>query len=204
MPNSSRSQAPAKPRATFDAGYYRRFYLDRRRRVATPEGTEKVVDFVAAYLRLLDVRVRTVLDLGCGLGWWKAPVERAFPRVRWTGVEVSEHLCGELGWKRGSVVDWKGTPADLVVCQGVLQYLGDRDAKRALRNMTRLAKRAIYLEALTSEDWESNVDRARTDGEVALRPAELYRSALRKEFVHCGGGLWVRQGEATLFALETS
>lgn len=190
------------PRATFDAGYYRRFYLDRARRVGSPDGTAKLVDFVAAYLRLLDVRVRSVLDLGCGLGWWKAPVERAFPRVRWTGVEVSEHLCDELGWKRGSVVDWKGKPADLVVCQGVMQYLAERDAKRALRNLSRLARRAIYLEALTSEDWADNVDRERSDAEVALRPAAFYRAALEKKFVHCGGGLWVRKGEATLFALE--
>ena len=191
------------PRTNFDAEYYERFYLNRNKRVTTLEGTARVVEFVAAYLRMLDVRVRTVLDLGCGLGWWKAPMERVLPGVRWTGVEVSEHLCDELGWKRGSVVDWKGRPADLVVCQGVMQYLTTRDAKRALVNMKRLAKRALYLEALTVEDWEENVDRERTDGEVELRSAAFYRDALRREFVHCGGGLWVRKGEATLFALET-
>lgn len=189
-------------RRSFDAAYYRRFYLDRSRRVATPEGTERLVEFVAAYLRMLEVPVRSVLDLGCGLGWWKAPCERLFPRAKWTGVEVSEHLCGELGWKRGSVVDWRGAGADLVVCQGVLQYLGARDARRALANLARLARRAIYLEALTREDWEANVDRRRSDDQVALRPAESYRRALARSFVPCGGGLWVRKGEVTLFALE--
>jgi trans-aconitate methyltransferase len=189
-------------RRCFDAGYYRRFYLDRGKRVASPQATEALVEFVGAYLRLLDVRVRTVLDLGCGLGWWKAPIERCMPGARWTGVEVSEHLCETLGWARGSVVDWKGPAADLVVCQGVLQYLDEREVKRALANLKRLAKKAIYLEAVTLEDWEKTVDRKRSDPEVALRPAELYRRALSTRFVHAGGGLWLRRSEATLFALE--
>lgn len=190
-------------RRTFDASYYRRFYLDRGKRVAGAEDTTKLADFVASYLRLLDVRVRTVLDLGCGLGWWKAPIERAIPGAKWTGVEVSEHLCETMGWERGSVVDWRGAGADLVVCQGVLQYLDDREAARALANLKRLAKKAIYLEAVTLEDWKKNVDRKRSDREVALRPAETYRRALATRFVHAGGGLWIRKGEATLFALET-
>lgn len=191
-------------RRTFDASYYRRFYLDRARRVATPEGTERLVEFVAAYLRMLDVRVRTVLDLGCGLGWWRAPILRCLPGASWTGVEVSEHLCDTLGWQRGSVVDWRGPAADLVVCQGVLQYLDDRQAARALANLKRLATKAIYLEAVTLEDWKKNVDRKRSDRDVALRSAETYRRALSTRFVHAGGGLWVRKGEATLFALERS
>ncbi|UJR86424.1 Hypothetical protein I5071_85190 [Sandaracinus amylolyticus] len=189
-------------RRTFDEGYYRRFYLDRKRRVASREDTEKLVEFVAAYLRLLDVRVRTVLDLGCGLGWWRDPVLRCFPGATWTGVEVSEHLCDTLGWSRGSVVDWKGEPADLVVCQGVLQYLDDREVTRALANLKRHATKAIYLEAVTREDWSKTVDRARSDHDVALRSAEVYKRALSTRFVHAGGGLWLRKSEATLFALE--
>ena len=189
-------------RRTFDEGYYRRFYLDRGKRVAGAEDTAKLVEFVAAYLRLLDVRVRSVLDLGCGLGWWQTPVLRAFPGATWTGVEYSEHLCKTMGWHRGSVVDWRGAGADLVVCQGVLQYLTDREATRALANLKRLAKKAIYLEAGTLEDWKKNGVRKRSEREVSLRSAETYRRALATRFVHAGGGLWIRKAEATLFALE--
>lgn len=189
-------------RNTFDESYYRRYYLDRQRRVAKPETTAAIVDFVASYLRMLAVPVRSVLDLGCGLGWWREPVLRAFPRVRWTGVEVSEHLVAKYGWKKGSVVDWRGPGGDLVVCQGVLPYLDDPSAARALRNLKRLAKRAIYLEAVTAEDWKKSVDRRRADAEQRLRPAEFYRQALSTRFVHLGGGLWLRKGEAHLFALE--
>lgn len=189
-------------RTNFDADYYQRFYLDRSCRVGTPESTARLVDFVAAYLRHLGVAVGSVLDLGCGLGWWREPVARNFPGANWTGVEFSPHLCATLGWARGSVVDWRGAGADLVVSQGVLQYLDERDAKRALSNMKRLAHKAIYLETVTEEDWAHTVDRRRSDADIALRPAGFYRASLGLRFVHAGGGLWVRKGEATLFALE--
>lgn len=189
-------------RQQFDESYYTRFYRDPRRRVGTTASTARVVAFVASYLAHLEVPVRSVLDLGCGLGWWKAPCAERFPRAKWTGVERSEHLCEELGWKQGSVVDYPGRPADLVVCQGVLQYLGDRDARRALANLARLAKHALYLEVVTREDWDDVLDRERSDDEIDLRPLAFYRRALDRDFIACGGGLFVKRDSATLFALE--
>src|SRR5690242_4341122 len=79
----SRSMA----RTEFDAAYYRRFYKDPRRRVGSPESTARLAAFVAAYLAHLEVPIASVLDLGCGLGWWREPALRAFPGARWTGVE---------------------------------------------------------------------------------------------------------------------
>jgi SAM-dependent methyltransferase len=189
-------------RTEFDRRYYERFYEDPKRRIGTPEGTERLVDLIAAQLAHLEVPIRSVLDLGCGLGWWRAPVEKRFPRATWTGVEVSEHLCRERGWERGSVVDWRGAGADLVVCQGVLQYLSDRDASAALRNLARLARRALYVEVVTREDWEETVDRRRSDGDIELRPADFYRRALDRAFDACGSGLYVRRGQTRLFELE--
>ena len=190
--------------ARFDSKYYERFYENPRTRVATPDALEPRVSFVAAYLRYLDVPVRSVLDLGCGLGWWRQAALDAFgPRTRYVGVEVSAHLCAELGWEEGSVVDWSGAPCDLVVCQGVLQYLDDRSAERALANLARVTRRALYLEALTQEDWDRNVDQKRTDGDVHLRPAEFYRRGLARSFFCVGGGLFLpRRTDAVLFELE--
>jgi hypothetical protein len=190
-----------KARREFGPDYYARFYRDEPRSVGTPETTERLVRFIGSYLAHLEVDVREVLDLGCGLGWWKAPVETSMGAT-WRGVEWSEHACAEHGWERGSVVDYGGSGADLVVCQGVLQYLGKKDCDRALRNLQRLARSAIYLEVVTEEDWESTLDLTRSDRDIALRPAEYYRSALRKHFVSCGGGLFVRRNECVLFALE--
>ncbi len=187
----------------FDRAYYDRFYRDPRTRVGTRRAFARLGRFVGAYLRHLEIEVSTVLDLGCGVGHWREAARRAFPRATYTGVEVSAYLCREYGWERGSVVDWAGDPADLVVCHGVLQYLDARDARRALRNLARLTEGALYLEVLTREDWDENVDRRVTDGEVFLRPAEFYRRELRKHFVACGGGLFVPRDSGTvLFELE--
>lgn len=190
-------------RTRFDAAYYARFYEDPRKRVGTREGTERLATFVAGYLAHLEVKVKNVLDLGCGLGWWREPIERAIPGARWRGVERSEHLCRELGWEQGSVVDYPGRPADLVICQGVLQYLTDREATKALGTIARVASKALYLEAVTEEDWDEVLDRDRSDDDIEVRPLAFYRDGLiRRGFVPCGGGVFVRRDAATLFALE--
>lgn len=193
----------ANPNRKFDRAYYDRFYRDPRTRVASREGFRRLGRFVAAYLAHLEVEVDSVLDLGCGLGHWREVAAERFPDAEYTGVEVSEYLCRELGWERGSVVDWDGEAADLVVCHGVLQYLGARDCKRAIANLARLAEGALYLEVLTEEDWDRNVDQAVTDGDVFLRPAAWYRRELGRRFVACGGGLFLpADTPAVLFELE--
>lgn len=189
---------------TFDAAYYERYYERPRTRVASPEDTARLARFVAAYLAQLRVgEVRSVLDLGCGLGWWKDPVQQLFPDAKYRGVEYSDHLVQKLGWEKGSVADYAGARADLVVCQGVLHYLDTKTAKRAMANLARLTKKALYLEALTKEDWEETVDQARTDGRMQLRPARFYRSALEPHFESCGGGVYVPKARpVVLYELE--
>jgi SAM-dependent methyltransferase len=189
----------------FDAAYYRRFYGDPRTRVADRASTDRLVTFVVAYVRFLGLPLRHVLDLGCGHGLWRAALRRRAPRARYHGVEVSAWLCRRFGWQRGSAVDYApGHTFDLVVCQGVLQYLADGDAAAAIDNLGRLACGALYVEALTDRDWAENCDRALTDGDVNLRPLDWYRRRLARSFVALGGGLFVRRdaGIAT-FELET-
>jgi SAM-dependent methyltransferase len=189
--------------SAFDAEYYRRYYQDPRTRVAGPEDTARLARFVAGYLQHLGIAPRTALDLGCGLGWWKPALSSLYPELRYRGVEHSAHLAKELGGEQGSVVDYGGARADLVICQGVLHYLDRRDALAAIATLARVTKKALYLEALTKEDWEHHVDRARTDGSMKLRPATFYRRALAPHFVACGGGLYVPHASpVVLFELE--
>jgi SAM-dependent methyltransferase len=188
----------------FDAAYYERFYQDPTTCVLSTESVDRLVDFVCAYLRHLEIEVETVLDLGCGLGLWRAALERHLPDVHYTGVEYSEYLCCQYGWEQGSVVDYRpAEPADLVVCQGVLQYLPARQARAAVRNLARVTAGALYLEVLTRRDWEENCSQDRTDGHVYLRQADWYRRALGKYFIPIGGGLFVpREDPPVLYELE--
>lgn len=192
-------------RFAFDRAYYERHYRDRRTRVGGLGAIMRLGDFIAAYLRYLEQPVATVIDFGCGLGHWQRVVRRHFPTARYTGVEVSRYLCTRYGWTRGSVVDWVADePADLVICHGVLQYLDAPHARRAIRNLARNCRGALFLEALTREDWDHNCDRERTDGDVYLRPAAWYRRELRPRFRPAGGGVFLRpDSPAVLYELET-
>jgi hypothetical protein len=119
-------------------------------------------------------------------------------------VEWSEYLCAQLGWVHGSVVDFASRhPFDLVVCHDVLQYLTHADAERAIDNLGRLSRGALYLGVLSREDWERNCDRERTDEEVVLRSARWYRRRLARHFVNAGGGLFLKHdAPVVLWSLE--
>lgn len=189
----------------FDERYYDRFYKNRKTRVAEPADTERLARFVAAYLAYLHVPLKTVLDVGCGLGMWRDALSALGISTDYTGLEVSEYLCETYGWTRGSVVDFKtGRKYDLVVCQGVLPYLEDDDLRPAAANLARLCRGALYLEAVTEEDWKGGLcEPKRFDRSMILRKGAVYREILDKHFTPCGGGVFVpKSSHAVVLELE--
>lgn len=189
----------------FDEAYYQRFYFNQKTSVVDPTHVERLGAFVCSYLQYLRVPVRRVLDVGCGIGLWREVITRHFPQASFHGVEYSEYLCGRFGWERGSVLDHKvKTPYDLVICQGVLPYLNAADVTVAMRNLAKLSRGALYVEAVTREDWEQDtLDDTLTDPRLFRHPAQLYRSTLAEGFTEMGGGVWLsRQTALPLFALE--
>lgn len=190
--------------ARFDRRYYERFYGDPSTSVYDVQDVHRVCAFVLAYLDRLELPVRRVVDLGCGLGYWRDALAELRPKAKYLGVEYSEYLCTELGWERGSVVDWRGNGAfDLVICHGVLQYLQSSDAERAIENLAHNCRGALFLEVLTKADWDDNCDRAVTDGDVHLRTGNWYRKRLAPHFTALGGGLWLHHDTGiSTFELE--
>ena len=188
----------------FDADYYHRFYGDPATRVVSQGHVRKLAAFTVSYLRFLGMPLRNALDLGCGVGHWRTALKALTPRTSYQGVEYSAYLCERYGWARGSVVDYNpGIDFDLVICQGVMQYLPDRDAAAAIANLGQLCRGALYLEALTQRDWDENCDRSVTDGDVHLRSGAWYRKHLAKSFTALGGGVFVAKGaNVALFELE--
>jgi SAM-dependent methyltransferase len=179
----------------FDAGFYRRFYLDPRTRVVTPTEMARRADLVAAFVRHGELRVRSILDVGCGLGLMRKQLQRHFPRARYTGLEVSQYLCDKHGWVQGSIATFDpGQAYDLVVCYDVMQYLEARPAAAALRNLARLCAGVLHFGALTQEDWDLYCDKRRTDRNVHIRPAMWYRRRLARSFINAGSGMFVRRG----------
>jgi SAM-dependent methyltransferase len=194
----------SRPRAEFDAAFYRRFYLDSATRVHDPRSRRRLADFVLACLDHLGIPVRRVLDVGCGLGHWRVELARRRPGARYTGVETSGYLCDTLGWERGAADTWRGRGRhDLVICQSVLQYLDDRAVARSLANLARQCRGALYLEVVTREDWRRHCDRETTDGHIHLRPAAWYRKAIARHFRAVGGGIFLpKDSPVVLYELE--
>jgi hypothetical protein len=188
----------------FDAAYFRKYYFNAATQVTTAAEMRGRARLIAAVLRHANVPVNRILDAGCGIGLLRKPFAEALPRARYTGLEASDYLCGRYGWTQGSVVDHVPRAAfDLLVCYDVLQYLSDRDAARAIANFAALSSAALYISALTLEDWRNNCDQSRTDGSVHLRPGEWYRRRLRRRFYYLGFGVWLRKDvTAVLWDLE--
>ncbi len=204
-PGTPETCVKSDPEAAFDAAYYQRFYFSKKTRVVDRAHIDRLGAFVCSYVQYLGVPVRRVLDIGCGIGLWRAVIARHFPRARYHGVEYSEYLCTRFGWERGSVVDYRAKlPSDLVICQGVLPYLSARDARLAMRNLASLCGGALYVEAVSREDWQQGaVDESLTDAGMKQHPASLYRRGLAGGFTELGGGVWLSpRANLPVFALE--
>jgi SAM-dependent methyltransferase len=184
----------AQPANNFTAAYFRKFYLNAATRVVTPREMHSRAALIAGALRQCQIPVRSILDAGCGIGLLRKPFKELLPRARYVGLESSQYLCGRFNWIHGSISDFApGKSFDLVVCYDVLQYLPDREAARAIANLGKLSRAALYVSALTTEDWRENCDRSRTDRAVHLRRGEWYRRRLKKSFHYVGFGIWVRK-----------
>jgi len=168
----------------YDADYYRRWYHDPAQRVITPAAVARKVRLVLGIAEsLLERPVRSVLDVGCGEGGWRAHLRRLRPGLRYTGVESSEYVLERYGRardiRRGSV----GTLGevrlaasyDLVVVCDVLQYVPDRELGAGLTAIADRLGGVAYLEAYATEDA--------IEGDHAdwhHRSAEQYRRHFRR------------------------
>jgi SAM-dependent methyltransferase len=185
---------PAPATTLFGPTYFRKYYLKPGTRVVTPAEMRTRARLIAAVLAQAGIPVRRIVDAGCGIGLLRKPFAEVLPKARYIGIDASDYLCARFGWTKGSVIDFAPkTPGDLVVCYDVLQYLDDRDAARAIANLARLTRAALYISALTREDWRDNCDRSRTDRAVHLRTGDWYRQRLKRHFRYLGFGVWLRK-----------
>ena len=186
--------APAKKRERFDSAYYARFYRNPKTRANDPAAAARLAAFITAYAAHLGVRIRRFVDVGCGTGDLVRALARRLPAAKADGVEVSAWACKRYGWIQQSAEEFC-TPDryDLVLCTDVLQYLDDRAATRALRNLCSSSRALLYIGARTQNDINQHADPARSDLSGHYRSAAWYRRRLARSFVPLGGSLFVRR-----------
>lgn len=191
---------------SFDRHYYQRFYFDPRTAVASRAEVLARARLITGCVQYLGVPVGKILDAGCGIGQLRTPLLRAFKRARYLGLEYSEYLCHRYGWRQGTIEGFRSRERfDLVICYDVLQYLSAPAARRAIANLARLCRGALYFGALTREDWRENCDRTRTDPITGLRSGDWYRRELSRAFRPIGCGMWLKRDlPVTLWNLDAA
>ncbi|MFM2287975.1 MAG: hypothetical protein RL684_1118 [Pseudomonadota bacterium] len=186
--------------STFDAAYYRRFYLDQTTSVTSRAEVKARAELIAACTAYVDLPVTRILDAGCGLGLMKPHLLRRFKGADYVGLETSEYLCRKFGWRHGTLETMPTRERfELVICYDVMQYLDERAARSAIAKLARVCRGVLYFGALTSGDWRYRCDQKRTDRIPGLRPASWYRRELARQFQPLGCGMWLRRGAPATF-----
>jgi 2-polyprenyl-3-methyl-5-hydroxy-6-metoxy-1,4-benzoquinol methylase len=190
----------------FDQAYYQRFYFNRRTAVTTRSEMRARARLITASLGYIGMPVGSILDAGCGVGLLRAPLLQAHKRASYTGLEFSDYLCRRYGWRQGSIQTFRTRQRfDLVICYDVLQYLSAPQARRAIANLAKLCRGALYFGALTREDWRDNCDQERTHRIPGLRTGSWYRRELASAFRPLGCGIWIKRDlPLTLWNLDAA
>jgi 2-polyprenyl-3-methyl-5-hydroxy-6-metoxy-1,4-benzoquinol methylase len=190
----------------FDQAYYQRFYFDRRTAVTSRSEMRARARLISSCLGYIGMPVGSILDAGCGVGLLRAPLLQSHKRASYTGLEFSDYLCKRYGWRQGSIDTFRSRQRfDLVICYDVLQYLSAARAQRAIANLAKLCRGALYFGALTREDWRDNCDQDRTDRIPGLRPGSWYRRELSSSFRQLGCGMWIKRDlPLTLWNLDAA
>jgi SAM-dependent methyltransferase len=150
----------------------------------------KVALAVAMAEHYLGRPLRSVLDVGCGEGAWRAPLLRLRPNLAYLGVDSSEYAVARCGAKRNlRLVHFRqlgelrfGAPVDLLVCADVLHYLPAADLRRGLSGFAELCHGAACIETYCRGDAVEGDKRG-----FIPRPAAFYRRAIAAAgFTACG------------------
>lgn len=192
--------AGARPER-FDEAYFRTYYGDDpAARVHGPDEVALLARAVVSLAGYWGWPLHSALDVGAGTGLWRDALAREAPGIDYLGVDVSPVACARYGHEARDIARWRSRRRfDLVICQGVLQYLDDEAAAAALENLAAMAKGPLFLEALTRKDLAEVADRGRTDADVFLRTGAWYRSRLRPHFLQVGAGLFCKRESGLLF-----
>lgn len=189
----------------YDRAYFQHWY--RKGDIGGPQRlARKVALAVHTAEYYLERPIRSVLDIGCGEGAWRAPLLKLRPRVHYLGFDSSEYAVARHGARRNLHLAAFGdfaclrpcAPSDLLICSDVLHYVPSAELRRGLPGLAELTGGIAFLETFTEED-EFEGDHAG----FQARPASWYRRQLKKAGLrpigsHCWAGAAMGDGLASL------
>lgn len=166
---------------TYDRAYFDRWY--RRGGIGHAARLARKVQLAVATAEYhLERPIRSVLDIGCGEGAWRAPLLKLRPNVRYLGFDGSDYAVARYGRSRNlhlarfaDFAHLRPCPsADLLVCSDVLHYLDTRELDRGLPALAELCGGVAFIEVFARGDGAEG-----DEHEFKQRPAAFYRERLR-------------------------
>lgn len=192
---------------TYDRAYFDKWY--RKAGIGDAARLQRKVALAVTMAEYhLGRPLRTVLDIGCGEGAWRAPLLKLRPKARYLGFDSSEYAVRRYGAKRDLHFARFGDfavlrpcpPVDLLICSDVLHYLSTRELARGLPGLAELCAGIAFLEVFAKED-ETEGD----DVGFQARPARVYRQRFEAAgFRFVGSHCWLspaRAGDAAALEL---
>jgi SAM-dependent methyltransferase len=130
----------------------------------------------------LERPIRSVLDIGCGEGAWRAPLLKLRPKLHYLGFDASAYAIAPLRPRaQPAPRDLRRlpAPAPLPACRpaglcDVLHYLPTRELERGLPALAELCGGVAFIEAFARED-----EAVGDDDDFKRRPAAFYTTRLR-------------------------
>ena len=179
---------------TYDRAYFDKWY--RRGEIGgSARLARKVALAVATAEYHLERPIRSVLDIGCGEGAWRAPLLKLRPKLRYLCFDSSEYAIARHGVRRNLHPARFGdsawlrpcAPVDLLVCADVLHYLPSRELLAGLPGLAELCGGVAFLETFSKDDdFEGDHDGFQS------RRAAWYRQAFNGEgFQSVGNHCWL-------------
>lgn len=177
----------------YDKTYFDRWYRNPRTRVSTKASAERKARLALATAEFhLGRPVRTVLDVGCGEGQWRAILKSLRPKIAYTGIDSSPYVVERFGRHRniilgefGNLPPLKGA-FDLIICSDLLYYLSDEQLKTGLPKLAAHLGGIAFLEAYClSEEFEG-------DTAIVPRTSKEYLRLFRNAGFHpCGSHCYI-------------
>lgn len=181
---------------TYDRHYFDHWYRQPAQRVSGRQVLERKVRLaLSAAEYYLGRPLRSVLDVGCGEGVWRAPLLKLRPALHYRGLDPSEYAIARYGARRnlqlvrfGQLEHLRfGPPVDLLVCSDVMHYVPTAELKRGLSGLGELCAGLAFLEVFARED-DPDGDR---EGFIGRR-ASWYRKAFADAgFASVGSHCWL-------------
>ncbi len=177
---------------TYDRAYFDRWY--RRGGIGGPARlARKVALAVATAEYHLERPIRSVLDIGCGEGAWRAPLLKLRPKLQYLGFDSSEYAIGRYSRARNMHCARFGDfehlrpcpPADLLVCSDVLHYLPTRELDRGLPALAELCGGVAFIEMFVRGDGAIGDEEQFQQRTAAFYLERLQATGLRPLGSHC-------------------